>query len=235
MSTDRDPETDQPLPTNDHPGLPVIHELVCDDLQDRLAMGVRKYGTALRPWNNRSFLLDALGEVYDLAVYLRGLLYEEEHPHPTPGLLQVRDRLAESLVTAAYPDTAPEVAITEHLVAGASGERSYWLNLAELALESHPWRTAVDTLRREAMEKGASPGMSALLAELSSVVPGVSDEDADRLVEESTDFKLGLDTGYQRGLERAVELIAQDMAQSSARAYEAGLRTGREMGKRQTG
>lgn len=232
MSTERDPETDQPLPTNDHPNLPVIHELVCDDLQDRLAMGIRKYGTALRPWNNRSFLLDALGEVYDLAVYLRGLLYEEEHPHPTPGLLQVRDRLAESLVTAAYPDTAVEVAITEHLVAGPHGERSYWLNLAEIALESHPWRTAVDTLRREAMEKGASPGLSALLSELQDAPAGLTDDDVDRMKDSSTDFALGLDTGYQRGLERAVELIAADMAQSSARAYEAGLRTGREMGRR---
>lgn len=68
----------QPLPTpNDHPA---IHGLVQADLDQRLAYGVAKYGIALQPHNGRDTLRDAYEEALDLAVYLRSLIYERDHP-----------------------------------------------------------------------------------------------------------------------------------------------------------
>lgn len=82
MSEERDPETDQALPIGND--LPVMHELVREDLQKRLRLGISKYGQPLQPFNGRSFLRDAYEEVLDLAVYLRGAIYEAENercPH----------------------------------------------------------------------------------------------------------------------------------------------------------
>lgn len=75
MSEVRDPETDQPLPkATDGPH---IHDLVIQDLVERKAFGMRKYGQPLQAGNGRSMLDDAYGEVLDLAAYLRGLIEEE--------------------------------------------------------------------------------------------------------------------------------------------------------------
>lgn len=53
-----------------------IVDLVQQDLTDRKALGISKYGTPLQAFNGRSALLDAYEEVLDLACYLRQLLEE---------------------------------------------------------------------------------------------------------------------------------------------------------------
>lgn len=95
MSDVRDPATDQRLPIpNDQTS---CQDLVIADIEERKALGIKKYGTLLQPFNGRSFLLDAYQEVLDLAVYLRGMLEEERqslaadcHDDPTqPALFEV--------------------------------------------------------------------------------------------------------------------------------------------------
>lgn len=73
-------EGDQPLPTVN--ALPCIQDLVVADIERRKAIGRRRYGTVLQPFNGRNSLRDAYEEAIDLAVYLRQLLYEHETPQP---------------------------------------------------------------------------------------------------------------------------------------------------------
>lgn len=76
MSTERDPSTDQPLPTvNDRP---YVQDLVVADIEARKQFGIRKYGTALQSGNGRDMLLDAYEEALDLCIYLRGALDERD-------------------------------------------------------------------------------------------------------------------------------------------------------------
>lgn len=56
---------------------PSMHDLVCDDLQERKRFGLAKYGTTLQAHNGRRSLVDAYQEALDLAAYLRQAL--EEH------------------------------------------------------------------------------------------------------------------------------------------------------------
>jgi len=58
---------------------PVIQELVMEDMKGRLALGIERYGTGLQANNGRDMLLDAYEEVLDLAVYLRGMMYERDN------------------------------------------------------------------------------------------------------------------------------------------------------------
>ena len=77
MSDERDPATDQALPTvNDRP---FVQDLVIADIEERKQHGIRKYGTALQSGNGRNMLLDAYEEALDLAIYLRGMLDEREN------------------------------------------------------------------------------------------------------------------------------------------------------------
>lgn len=69
-------EGDQPLPVGND--LPVVHELVIEDLRARLALGVRRYGQPLQPFNGRSALRDLYEEILDAAVYTRQAIYEVE-------------------------------------------------------------------------------------------------------------------------------------------------------------
>ena len=57
---------------------PAVWPLVIADMQGRDAAGTRKYGTQLRPHNGRDYLVDAYQEALDLAVYLRGAIYERD-------------------------------------------------------------------------------------------------------------------------------------------------------------
>lgn len=67
---------DQPLPTtNDHP---CIQDLVIADMDARKAVGLRRYGTTLQPFNGRDALRDAYEEALDLAVYLRQAIFERD-------------------------------------------------------------------------------------------------------------------------------------------------------------
>jgi hypothetical protein len=58
---------------------PRVHDLVVDDLYERLVVGVRRYGTPLQPHNGRDALWDAYEEALDLAVYLRQAIWEHDH------------------------------------------------------------------------------------------------------------------------------------------------------------
>jgi len=49
---------------------------VAQDLLSRLALGIKRYGTGLRPHNGRNMTLDAYEEVLDAIAYGRGELIE---------------------------------------------------------------------------------------------------------------------------------------------------------------
>lgn len=68
--------TPQPAPTPNNQ--PALWPLVVSDMASRDAFGKSKYGVALQPHNGRDFLRDAYQEALDLAVYLRGLIYERD-------------------------------------------------------------------------------------------------------------------------------------------------------------
>jgi hypothetical protein len=59
--------------------LPCVQDMVVTDIEARKKVGIERYGTVLQPFNGRSSLMDAYQEALDLAIYLRQLLYEEEH------------------------------------------------------------------------------------------------------------------------------------------------------------
>jgi hypothetical protein len=67
---------DQPLPEKNN--LPVIQDLVQQDIEARKAIGLQRYGTLLQPHNGRDALLDAYQEAIDLVVYLRQVIYERD-------------------------------------------------------------------------------------------------------------------------------------------------------------
>jgi len=45
---------------------------------ERRDIGIKRYGTALQPFNGRNMLQDAYEEALDLAIYLRGCIAEQE-------------------------------------------------------------------------------------------------------------------------------------------------------------
>lgn len=103
---------EQPSPVpNDHP--PVVPQVVAD-LEQRMALGIRRYGVALQPFNGRNMLLDAYDEALDLAVYLKGALLERGNP-PT-------DR-AETPLTPTDNPWAPYSGYHEALFAEIRGGR----------------------------------------------------------------------------------------------------------------
>ena len=65
----------QPAPIY-RPGAFNVQACVRADLEDREAMGIRKYGTPLQPGNGRDALQDAYEEALDLACYLKQALLE---------------------------------------------------------------------------------------------------------------------------------------------------------------
>lgn len=66
----------QPLPVST--SHPIAHKMVQEDLEARLAVGIKRYGQPLQPFNGRNSLRDAYEEILDLSVYLRTALYERE-------------------------------------------------------------------------------------------------------------------------------------------------------------
>lgn len=67
---------EQPAPVpND---LPSMWDLVMRDMTTRDQVGRQRYGTPLQPHNGRDMLRDAYEEALDLAVYLRGAIYERD-------------------------------------------------------------------------------------------------------------------------------------------------------------
>lgn len=85
MSNDPHGQTNQPLPKANNPH-PAVHDLLVADIQARDKYGQGKYGQRLRPFNGRNSLRDAYEEVIDLAVYLRVLIYENEHAYLVDGI-----------------------------------------------------------------------------------------------------------------------------------------------------
>lgn len=69
--------TDQPEPIKNE--LPAAWDLVMTDMRARDRFGKDKYGVRLQPNNGRDFLADAYQEALDLAVYLRGAIYERDN------------------------------------------------------------------------------------------------------------------------------------------------------------
>lgn len=59
---------------------PYIQELVLEDLKERMAEGVSRYGTLLQGHNDRDMLQDAYDEAMDLCIYLRGAIWERDNP-----------------------------------------------------------------------------------------------------------------------------------------------------------
>lgn len=67
---------DQPAPIpND--GV-IVQEEVIQDLKDRLAHGIKEYGTGLQPFNGRNAPLDAYEEELDKLVYMKTWVIERE-------------------------------------------------------------------------------------------------------------------------------------------------------------
>jgi len=68
----------------DSQDLPIVNEsefvqsAVIRDIESRLELGIRRYGTGLQPNNGRDMLLDAYEEALDLAIYLKGALIERD-------------------------------------------------------------------------------------------------------------------------------------------------------------
>lgn len=54
-----------------------IQTLVIEDMGKRRELGIRRYGTALQPFNGRDALRDAYEEALDLATYLRQIIEEQ--------------------------------------------------------------------------------------------------------------------------------------------------------------
>lgn len=92
MSDTRDPETDQPAPQPQE-GVAGVHdailkvidtwglgsrvsEAICEGIEGRRELGLRKYKTVLQPHNGRDALVDAWEEALDLLCYLYQLYLE---------------------------------------------------------------------------------------------------------------------------------------------------------------
>ena len=69
-------EGDQPLPVkNDKP---FIQDEVIKDIEARKQVGIKRYGTALQPFNQRDAFQDAYEEAMDLCMYLKQLIIERD-------------------------------------------------------------------------------------------------------------------------------------------------------------
>lgn len=64
-----------PIPNANRP----IVELVIEDLEERLRIGIARYGTPLQAYNGRDALVDAYQEALDLCCYLRQEIAEREN------------------------------------------------------------------------------------------------------------------------------------------------------------
>ena len=65
----------QPVP---RPGKQKVADFVLADIQERVDMGYKKYGTYLQTHNGRSPLWDAYQEAIDLVMYLRQAILEQD-------------------------------------------------------------------------------------------------------------------------------------------------------------
>lgn len=75
---------------------PIMHEVVIKALEDRLAVGVKRYGQPLRAFNGRDAAQDAFEEVLDLSVYLAQMRIEMQ---------ELRETLSQVLITYQWGGT----------------------------------------------------------------------------------------------------------------------------------
>lgn len=128
MSAVRDPGRDQPLPvptegpsTHDLAAADILagdwHTLaalraatgVVQDLAERKAYGLRKYGSLLQTGNGRDFVIDAYEEALDLVAYARGGLDEgvidrDIYVHALALACALRETLDERVAGTLRPD-----------------------------------------------------------------------------------------------------------------------------------
>jgi len=78
MSNERDPSTDQPLPTKNSKSQPVAMSIKAL-IDARTALGIKKYGTPLMSHNGRDAKMDALEEAVDLIQYLMQINMEQSY------------------------------------------------------------------------------------------------------------------------------------------------------------
>jgi len=71
-----------------------VWALVIMDMEQRDKDGAVKYGTRLQGFNGRDFLRDAYEEALDLAVYLRGLIWERDNPGANDGIAALKAKIA---------------------------------------------------------------------------------------------------------------------------------------------
>lgn len=64
----------RPKPNNH----PFIADLVVKDMQERSAIGAKRYGVKLQPHNGRDALIDLYQELLDGANYIRQLIFERD-------------------------------------------------------------------------------------------------------------------------------------------------------------
>lgn len=71
-------EEDQDLPVpNDQPNCQQAYmDWVAEVAPERMALGLKRYGTLLQPFNGRDFMRDAFDELFDLSVYMHGIRIE---------------------------------------------------------------------------------------------------------------------------------------------------------------
>lgn len=67
-------EQPNPIANNNPP----VWDLVMTDMSNRDKVGRERYGVPLQAYNGRDMLRDAYEEALDLAVYLRGAIYERD-------------------------------------------------------------------------------------------------------------------------------------------------------------
>ena len=91
---------DQPLPIpNDEPD---IQSQVIADIEARRELGIKRYGSALQPFNGRDALRDAYEESLDQTMYLKQALVEQAHPDP--GFAVLREQIDDAMHGHLCPD-----------------------------------------------------------------------------------------------------------------------------------
>jgi len=60
------------------PGQSTVADKVIEDINERVSMGLSKYGTKLMTFNGRNALVDLYQELIDATMYVKQLLMEEE-------------------------------------------------------------------------------------------------------------------------------------------------------------
>jgi len=54
-----------------------VQKMVIKDIEDRLNLGIERYGEALKVFNGRNALIDLYQELIDAAIYIRQVIEEE--------------------------------------------------------------------------------------------------------------------------------------------------------------